>query len=659
LGAAGSVNLSSADNVAGIVNNGSIASVPGLDGSQYAYSANLLGSSLTWSGATFNFAAAGTLNALHSKTVTLPAGHYGALAMLATAAGGGNEPGQTFTVTYSDGSTTSFVQGLSDWLSPQGYAGETIASTMAYRVGPNGATSAGPVYLYGYTFALNSTKTLASITLPGSRFVNVLAIDLQGTAAVTPTAATPTFSPVGASYSAGQMVSLSGSTAGSIYYTMDGSTPTTNSSKYSTALPINNSATIQAIATASGYSNSAVGSATYVISSSGSSSSGSSSSGGSGSSGSGSSGAAVSVSLASADNRYGIANNGSGASNGGFDGSEYAYSANLLGSSISWSGSSFTLGGAGTTDTVSSSTIPLPAGSYSSLKLLAAAGGGSQPAQTFVVSYTDGTTTSFVQGVSDWLYPQGYAGETIVSTTAYRVAPNGATSPGPIYVYGYTFALNSAKSVASITLPNNARVVVLAASLLSAGGSASSGGSSSGGSAQAASLVNVANAYGYASNGSPVPDGNLDGDGNEYSANLLGASIAWSGATFTLAAPGTLNAVNSRSITLPAGNYSTLRFLGTGVDGAQPAQRFTVNYSDGSTATYTQSLSDWFGGAQGYPGETVVSTMAYRVSISGATSPGPVYLYGYAFALNSGKSVSSLTLPANRSVEVLAVTVSP
>ncbi len=645
LGAAGSVNLSNADNVAGIVNNGSIPTLPGLDGSQYAYSANLLGSSLTWSGATFTFASAGTLNALHSKTVTLPAGHYGALGMLATAAGAGSQPGQTFTVTYTDGSTTSFVQGLSDWLNPQGYAGEAIASTMAYRVGPNGATSPGPVYLYGYSFALNS----ANITLPNNPYVNVLAIDLQGTATVgTPTAATPTFSPVAATYSSAQMVKLSGST-GAIYYTTDGSTPTTSSSKYSTPVPITSSATIQAISTASGYANSAVGSATYIISNAGSSSSGGGSSGGSSGSGT-----AVSVSLASAANRYGITNNGTGVADGGMDGSDYGYSASLLGTSISWSGTSFRLGAAATADAVSGSTIALPAGSYASLNLLAAAGGGSQPAQTFVVSYTDGTTSRFVQGVSDWLYPQGYAGETIVSTTAYRIAPNGATSPGPIYVYGYTFALNSAKSVASITLPNNARVVLLAASLIPAGGSSSGGAGP-----QAASISGVANEYGIVSNGSPVPDGNLDGDGNEYSANLLGASVVWSGTTFTLGAAGTLNAVNSRSITLPAGNYSTLRFLATGVDGAQPAQRFTVNYSDGSTATYTQGLSDWFGGPQGYTGESVVSTMAYRVSITGATSPGPVYLYGYSFALNSAKSVSSISLPANRSVEVLAVTVSP
>ncbi len=49
---------------------------------------------------------------------------------------------------------------------------------MAYRIGPSGATSSGPVYLYGYSFALNSAKTVKSITLPNNRNVVVLAVDV-------------------------------------------------------------------------------------------------------------------------------------------------------------------------------------------------------------------------------------------------------------------------------------------------------------------------------------------------------------------------------------------------------------------------------------------------------------------------------------------------
>ena len=83
---------------------------------------------------------------------------------------------------------------------------------------------------------------------------------------VPPEAAPPTFSPAGGTYTATQTVALSDSTPGAtIYYTTDGSIPTTSSSVYS--VPITAAATTQinAIAVASGYSNSDLASSTYTI----------------------------------------------------------------------------------------------------------------------------------------------------------------------------------------------------------------------------------------------------------------------------------------------------------------------------------------------------------------------------------------------------------
>jgi hypothetical protein len=82
----------------------------------------------------------------------------------------------------------------------------------------------------------------------------------------TPTALTPTFSPAGGTYASAQSVTLSDSTAGaSIYYTTDGSTPTTSSTQYTGAISVGSTTTIKAIAVAAGYNNSAVGSAAYTI----------------------------------------------------------------------------------------------------------------------------------------------------------------------------------------------------------------------------------------------------------------------------------------------------------------------------------------------------------------------------------------------------------
>jgi hypothetical protein len=86
----------------------------------------------------------------------------------------------------------------------------------------------------------------------------------------TQTVATPTFSPAGGTYTSTQSVSLSDSTSGAtIYYTTNGSTPTTSSSKYSSAISVSSTTTIEAIGVLSGDNNSSVASATYTISSGG------------------------------------------------------------------------------------------------------------------------------------------------------------------------------------------------------------------------------------------------------------------------------------------------------------------------------------------------------------------------------------------------------
>jgi len=157
-------------------------------------------------------------------------------------------------------------------------------------------------------------------------------------------------------------------------------------------------------------------------------------------------------------------------------------------------------------------------------------------------------------------------------------------------------------------------------------------------------------------NGSVVPNGGLDNDGSAYSATLLGSSLTWNGNTYAFGSAGVADAVSNTTIALPAGSYTTLSLLGTGVNGNQPNQTFTVKYSDGSSTNFTQSLSDWFT-PQNYAGETKALQMAYRVQSNGSLDNRTFYLYGYSFALNSAKTVSSLTLPKTRNVIVLAVDV--
>ena len=79
-------------------------------------------------------------------------------------------------------------------------------------------------------------------------------------------APTPTFSPTGGTYTGAQSVTISDSLSGAnIYYTLDGTKPTTSSTLYTNAVLIAQSETLNAIAVTAGYDNSAVASAAYTI----------------------------------------------------------------------------------------------------------------------------------------------------------------------------------------------------------------------------------------------------------------------------------------------------------------------------------------------------------------------------------------------------------
>ena len=112
------------------------------------------------------------------QTIALPSGHFNSLQWLGTAVGG-RQAGQTFTITYTDGTTAQVQQSLSDWFSPNLNANEAEAVAMPYRNGASGTPQNVQFNLYGYSIPLDETKTIKSLTLPSNRSVVLFAATLS------------------------------------------------------------------------------------------------------------------------------------------------------------------------------------------------------------------------------------------------------------------------------------------------------------------------------------------------------------------------------------------------------------------------------------------------------------------------------------------------
>ena len=182
----------------------------------------------------------------------------------------------------------------------------------------------------------------------------------------------------------------------------------------------------------------------------------------------GGNGRGTGVNLSSLYNLFGIYSDGTTYTTGGLDGVGYSYSANLLTPSRVYNGVLFGFGPANQLDAVgcAGQVVTLPQGQYSTLMLMGTGIQGNQLSQTFKVTYTDATTAQFVQSLSDWFTPQAYPAESEGVAMAYRNFSNGTKDNRTFNLYEYRFALNPAKTVQSLTLPNNSHVVVLAATLV-------------------------------------------------------------------------------------------------------------------------------------------------------------------------------------------------
>ena len=107
-------------------------------------------------------------------------------------------------------------------------------------------------------------QNVASATNTQLRFT-ALKISYTASSQEPTVCATPTFSPAAGSYEGTQSVTITSTNGATIYYTTDGSTPTANSSVYSSAISVSSTQTIKAFAKKNGLTDSEMATAEYTI----------------------------------------------------------------------------------------------------------------------------------------------------------------------------------------------------------------------------------------------------------------------------------------------------------------------------------------------------------------------------------------------------------
>ena len=187
----------------------------------------------------------------------------------------------TTPIAKAPASVRSNFPGASPVISSNGTSGGVL-----WAIRSDAYTTSGPALLYAfdptnvatqlYSSATNAARDSAGkavkfvvpVVTNGKVYVGAQGeVDVYGLlAASPPTAPTPTLTPAPGTYATAQTIALADTLSGAaIYYTIDGTPPSTSSTRYTGPFIVNTTTAVQAFATASGYNASGVVSGTYTI----------------------------------------------------------------------------------------------------------------------------------------------------------------------------------------------------------------------------------------------------------------------------------------------------------------------------------------------------------------------------------------------------------
>lgn len=432
------VPLNSSYNLLGISTDGVPYFTGGYDGSSWAFSSELLGSSLVWNGISFPLGPANAPDAVYGASIPVPAGRFASFRFLGSLVNNAVPPTAHLLLHYTDGSSTAILQDLSDWVNPRNYPGESIVACTPTRHNFDGTTDFNSACVYGYSLPVDPMRTLASVTLPSTRNVVLLSAvlvppELPGHFAYNPApgmvppsgtmALNVVFSPAAPS----SYLAAHASNALVVQPPVPRIAPALSWPIPAALLPGDRLTSTQLNASASALEGPVLVPLPYRVNA--------------------------------------LYPDGTNYDERGFDGTSLAFSSQRLGSSLRYAGFVFPLGTPSLPDAASASTVALPPGSYTTLYLLGAAGASAQMSQPFLLTYTDGTSTSTRLNLSSWRAPQHFAGETTVASTSYANRSDGTQLAGSFSVYGYQVPVDPSRTPMTLTLPPTTDVVLLAAGL--------------------------------------------------------------------------------------------------------------------------------------------------------------------------------------------------
>ena len=181
-----------------------------------------------------------------------------------------------FSLSNTGNKSVTATSSVTNMISATLTSGSTQAVTFSASGLPNGATasfsSASCSPTCSSTLTVNTTSStpagtfLITVTAAGGGVTKTTNFSLTVNAPTMATVSTPTITPNGGSFTGSVSVTIQTATSGaSIYYTINGSTPTQSSTLYAGPMTLTSSATVKAAAFKSGSNPSAVASASFTV----------------------------------------------------------------------------------------------------------------------------------------------------------------------------------------------------------------------------------------------------------------------------------------------------------------------------------------------------------------------------------------------------------